>query len=63
MNAKRPKPKPRRKGERTDESTLPPVWRTDSRPDPSALSDADRAKEFGRIIFRAIERRRAKANK
>lgn len=61
MNAKRPKLKPRRNREKTDESALPPVWRTDSRPDPSTLSDAERANEFGRIIFRAIERRRAKA--
>ena len=40
--------------------TLPALWRTDARPDPSTMSAADRATEFGRILFRAIERRRAR---
>ena len=62
MNAKRPKPEPKRRKKST-EAVLTPVWRTDARPDPAAMSEADRATEFGRIIFRAIERKQAKAKK
>lgn len=42
------------------ESIAPPLWRTDSRPDPSVLSESERLREFGRLMFRAIERRKAK---
>lgn len=61
VNAKRPKPdtKNRKKSTKT---VLPPLWRLDSRPDPTAMSEADRSKEFGRVLFRAIERRRAKSS-
>lgn len=59
MNAKRPKPDPNLLTKSTD-AVPPPLWRTDSLPDPAAMSEASRAKEFGRILFRAIERKRAK---
>ena len=40
---------------------LPAIWRTDSRPDPATMSANDRSREFGRILFRAIERKRGKS--
>ena len=35
---------------------LPAILRDDTRPDPSVLSETERLKEFGRLMFRAIER-------
>ena len=42
-------------------ATLPSPWRSDARPDPSVMSKKDRTNEFGKILFRAIERKRRKA--
>ena len=50
----------RKKEKKVSELIAPPLWRTDSRPDPSVLSQAERLREFGRLMFRAIERRRSK---
>lgn len=44
------------------ETGLQPVWRTDSRPDPSVLTEQQRLHEFGKLMFRAVERRRAHAD-
>lgn len=38
---------------------LPAILRDDTRPDPSVLSETERLKEFGRLMFRVIERRNA----
>lgn len=61
MNVKRSKQNQKR-SKNASETVLPPLWRSDSRPDAAAMSEADRAKHFGRVLFRAIERRRAKLN-
>ena len=61
MNAKRSKQNPTSR-KNASETDRPRLWRSDSRPDPSSMSEAGRAVEFGRIIFRAIERKQAKAN-
>lgn len=42
-------------------STVPPMWRSDARPDPSVLSPEERLREFGKIMLRAIERKAAKS--
>ena len=60
MHLKKPKAEPKHR-KKPSEAVLPPVWRTDARPDPAAISEAGRVTAFGRIIFRAIERKRAKA--
>ncbi len=44
---------------RSSKSTLPPLWRSDARPDPSVLSQDERLREFGKIMLRAIERKSA----
>ena len=63
MDARKPtgnKPRNVKSGEK---STLPVLWRNDARPDPSTMSAAGRTTEFGRILFRAIERKRARTDK
>lgn len=45
---------------KTEESEFSPPWRADSRPDPSVLTDEQRCTEFGRLVFRAIERHLSK---
>ncbi len=40
-------------------SPPPVLWRADGRPDPSLLTPQQRLAEFGSIMFRAIERRKA----
>jgi hypothetical protein len=37
-----------------------PISQGDIRPDPALLSSAERLAEFGRLMVRAIERRRAR---
>ena len=39
---------------------LPPQWRSDSRPDPSVLGQEERLREFGRLMYRAIERKKTR---
>lgn len=46
--------------ETTRKSVTPPLWRSDSRPDPSVLSQDERLREFGKLMLRAIERKAAK---
>ena len=41
---------------------LPAILRDDTRPDPTVLSDSERFREFGRLMFRVIERRTARNN-
>lgn len=55
-SATAPQPKPARAGK----APLPPLWRSDARPDPSVLRPEERLREFGKIMLRAIERKAAK---